>query len=152
MSWMISSGVSLSRCVLVSAAAQAIRPGSAEPTRATAPPTPATLRNARRPSRSGLRMLILLDRALLLALEPRAYGAALRCVGFLTRKKCPEADSVFGRALPESRITWGADHSGARDGAFSRLVPAFSPQSSRMKVTSIFDRYSVTLPFSTWAV
>src|SRR2546422_9266160 len=34
----------------------------------------------------------------------------------------------------------------------SRLAPAFSSQSSRTKVTSIFVRYSVTLPFSMWAV
>src|SRR5512132_1251283 len=85
MSWMISSGVSLSRCALVSAAAQAIRPGSAEPTRATAPATPAALRNARRPRRSGLRMLILLDRALLLALGPRSYGTALPLPSILKR-------------------------------------------------------------------
>src|SRR5437899_12506220 len=86
MSWMISSGVSLSRCALVSAAAQAIRPG----TRATAPTTPAALRNARRPKCSGLRMLILLDRALL----PRSYGAALPVPSILNLNHRPTYTSV----------------------------------------------------------
>src|SRR5437867_6581110 len=136
MSWMISSGVSLSRCALVSAAAQAIRPGSAEPTRATAPPTPATLRNARRPSRSGLCMLILLDRALLLTLESRAYGAALRLRGILNHR--PIYTSVAVQEIAGTRTS--AIQEGLRDfpaslappgsdGASSRLVPAFSPQS-----------------------
>src|SRR5262249_58022151 len=75
---MISSGVMRSRCALVSAAAHAIRPRSAEPTKATPPATLAALRNDRRPTSPGLLMWVPLTECCRIASVSGAYISGRR--------------------------------------------------------------------------
>jgi hypothetical protein len=69
------------------------------------------------------------------------------------RDRPPELDLTTAHASELQRVVeHHAQHAvDAKPRGPEAGVGAF-PQSSRMKVTSIFDRYSVTLPFSTWAV